>query len=146
MLRRNTMIADKTLIEDLKGLPANHPLKIKGSIVVIEGDDIKMKKLEEIEEGDIIDLSAVNSPSKLINKYLASKDTDDTTLREYLSKEDMSILVDLLNQKNTLSQQAQDTTKREIAELKSKLKNFNDEKETEDNDLILLVKKQFLKH
>ena len=63
--------------------------------MVIEGDAIKMKKLTDIAEGDIIDLSAVNGPSKLITKYLAAKDEDPTTLREYLSEVDMIRLVNL---------------------------------------------------
>ena len=134
MWRRNTMKADKSLIEELPSLPLI-------SVVIIVNDQLQMKNKDDIKVGDIIDLSAVNKQSKLITKYLATIDEDYTTSEKYLSEEDIDIHKNLLSQITKLSKDASKKNEVEILRLKLELKEFNEKKEKEYYELILLVKK-----
>ena len=126
------MKADKSLIEELPSLPLI-------SVVIIVNDQLQMKNKDDIKVGDIIDLSAVNKQSKLITKYLATIDKDYTTSEKYLSEEDIDIHKNLLSQITKLSKDA--SKKNEVEILKFELKEFNEKKEKEYYELILLVKK-----
>ena len=126
---RNYMVDD---IIEIRGTGTGTGARFKVS--TIKGQFI-LKKKEDLEFGDKIDLSAVNSPSKILGKILAQEDEDYSTKKEFLSKEQRQEI------EKILSDLKKDPDSEEI---KMNLIEFNKKLEKENNDLIVFLRKSLI--